>query len=160
MRSVERWQPHRELSGPAELWGVAVQNSDPVKWIIKATTRLDASDCQLICATHNAALATGGEKALWCESLVNRAGQPIVQISFGSELIQMQIREARHHVGILNECIEGAISDALITKFMREVILASDEPAEANRRIGTLLQMFRDFREELTKPTDTSELET
>jgi len=156
MRSIERWQPGLEQHGPSEVWGVAVQNSDPVRWIIKPTTRLDASDCQLICATHNAALASGGdkEKMLWVESLVNQRGAPIVQITFGNELLQMEIREARHHVNALNETIEGAMSDAVLVRFVREVIFAG-EHEKADHAAGKLLQMFREFREELTKPTAT-----
>jgi hypothetical protein len=137
------------------VWGVTVQNSDPVEWIIKPTTRLDGSDCQLICATHNAALLSGGdkEKVLWVESLVNRRGAPIVQVTIGNELVQMEIREARQHVSALNEAMEGAISDALIVKFVRQVIFSGEESGKANEAVGQLLEMFRDFREELTKPT-------
>lgn len=152
MRNAQRWQPDREVSGPSELWGVAVQDSRPPEWIIRPTTKLDAGDCQLIAATHNAALATG-EKVLWCESLVNRAGTPIVQIAFGTELAQLGIREARHHVATLNEAIEAAMSDAVIVRFMRQVIMSEGDPQEVNQRTGQLLKMFREFRDEVLKPT-------
>jgi len=152
MRSVERWEPYRQTSGPSELWGVAVKNSDPLELIIRPTTKLDGSDCQLISATHNAALATG-EKSLYCESLVNHKGEPIIQIAFGSELAQLGIREARHHVAVMNEVIEAAMSDAVIVRFMREVVLAGSESELINANTGKLLQMFRDFREEVLKPT-------
>lgn len=154
MRSVEQWEPYRQVSGPSELWGVAVKNTDPVEVIIKPTTKLDGSDCQLISATHNAALMSGGsEKVLWCESLVNRAGEPKIQISFGNEMVQLDVRRARHHVGLLNEAIEAAMSDAVIVRFMREVILAGAGAETINENTGKLLQMFRDFREEVLKPT-------
>lgn len=152
MRNLQRWQPYREMHGPSEVWGVAVQDSDPLELVIKPTTKLDSGDCQLIAATHNAALATG-EKVLWCESLVNRKGAPIIQITLGSELAQLEIREARHHVAALNEAIEAALSDAVILRFMRQVIMAEGDPNEVNQRTGQLLQMFRDFRDEVLKPT-------
>jgi hypothetical protein len=152
MRNVQRWQPGREVHGPSEVFGVTVQDSDPREWIIKPTTKLDASDCQLIAATHNAAIARG-EKVLWCESLVNRAGAPIVQISLGTELAQLGIRDARQHVGVLNEAIEAAMSDAVLVRFLRQVIMREAEDQEVDKHTGQLLQMFRDFRDEVLKPT-------
>lgn len=151
MRNAQRWTPDREVNGPSELWGVAVQDSTPPEWIIRPTTKLDASDCQLISATHNAALATG-EKVLWCESLVNSRGEPIVQLTVGNELAQLGIREARHHVAAVNEAIEAAMSDAVILRFMRDVIMGEGDP-EDKHRTRQLLQMFRNFREEVLKPT-------
>ena len=153
MRNAQRWTPDREQHGPSEVWGVAVQDSKPVEWIIKPTTKLDASDCQLISATHNAAMASDAARVLWCESLVNRAGEPIVQITLGTEMAQLGIREARHHVATLNESIEAAMSDAVIVRFMRQVIMSGADATEINQKTGMLLNMFREFRDEVLKPT-------
>jgi hypothetical protein len=118
-------------------------------WIIFPSDRLDAQDCHLICAAHNASVAAG-ERALWCESLVNPAGEPVVQITLGPEVAQLDIRSARLHLAALGEVIEAAMSDAVLVRFMREYVFRGRPGEEAEEAGARLLVMFREFRDVLT----------
>lgn len=159
MKDLVQWEPAWDESraqpeaDPERGWGVVVAGSRLVgkkKWIILPQETLSSSDVALICATHNARIKAGSEGSIDVASLVNRDLEPIVQITLGAESAQLGIREARQHVIALHECIEGALSDALLVRFIRDQVYEGREGFEA--AVGAMLNAFRKFREQFEGP--------
>jgi hypothetical protein len=114
---------------------------------------LTGGDVGLICAAHNAHISAGPERSIDVASLVNRQLEPIVQVTLGAESAQMGVREARKHTAQLYECIEAAISDALLTRFIRDEVFGGKEGSEG--AVGAMLLAFRKFRERFEEPQET-----
>jgi hypothetical protein len=143
--SKEKWLPKR-ASGlePSDIydhltdrWGV-VAESDVEHWIIGPTNLLDQQDAGLICATHNNALA--GPRDISVGAIINEGLKPFVEMTLGTETIQMTIPQARVQLRVLQEQTEAAVSEAILLHFI-DLNLGYDYAVQA-------LKLFRTFREE------------
>lgn len=151
MKNLERWTARQSRDETA--WGICAAGSeDKPRWIIYPTKELDDQDAALIMAAHNAAIESRGTRSIFCTSLVNTRLEPIVEIAIGPEVAQLQIREAREHVQQLNEAIEGAMSDALLCRFVRDYVFRDQTSERTNHAMGSMLVMFRDFRKSIYEP--------
>jgi hypothetical protein len=149
MKNLQRWSPRQDNGA----WGICVEGTlaNPV-WIIHPQKDLDDQDAQLISATHNAAVEERPERSIIVSSLVNTSHEPIVQIAVGPEVAQLGVRDARQHVTQLQEAIEGAMSDALLCRFIGDYVYRNKSDEEAKHAIGAMLVMFRDFRASMDEP--------
>lgn len=150
MKNLERWIPRQ---GKSEMWGVCVDGTlqDP-RWIIPPNQHFDEADVGLICETHNRAIERRGEQSIGVSSLVNDRLEPRINITMGPEVAQLPIREAREHVSHLLECIEAAMSDALLLRFVKDYVYRGQDEFEGKRAGVQLLVMFREFRESINAP--------
>lgn len=152
MKNLQKWQP-RQANNPDEGWGVIIDGTlAKPQWVIFPQRQLDHQDAGLIVATHNGAIEQRPERSIWCTSLVNSRLEPVVQITVGPEVAQFKIREARQHVAQLQEAIEAAMADALLTRFIRDVVYAGHGEVDTQRAIGQMLVMFREFRNAMDEP--------
>ncbi len=81
------------------------------------------------------------------ESIVSGAdGRPYVTLEWGTQSGQLTPNEARMHAMSLMEATDAAESDALIVKFLREKVGASDSAV-----VGVLSE-FREYRTQNAQP--------
>ena len=125
MLSKEKWLP-KLASGlePSDIydhiterWGVVVE-SDQEHWIIAPSNLLDQQDVGLICATHNNAL--DGERPISISAVINEGLEPFIEMTLGTETIQMTIPQARLHLRVIQEETESAIAEAMLVKLFDE----------------------------------------
>jgi hypothetical protein len=137
----EKWFPRRaDPLSAFDGWGVAT-GDDPSVWIIPASPNLDQQDAGLICAGHNNALQ--GERFISVGAVINEGLQPFVEMTLGSESVQMTIPQARVQLRVLQEETEAAISEAILLMFI-ETQLGYDYAVQA-------LTLFRAYRKEFNK---------
>jgi len=155
MKNLERWQARQSLTEP-NAWGIVVEGSlSKPNWIIHPTKDIDEQDAALIMATHNAAVEKRPERSITCSSITNSKLEPIVEIVMGPEVAHFHIREARQVIKHLQEASEAAISDALLTRFIRDHVYRGRDDNESRRAIGSMLVMFREFRSSMDEPLTT-----
>lgn len=128
-------------------------SDDPLdfKWIITPTPLLDGEDVSRICSSHNARLEHGeGLEQLYVESLTNQDLLPIIRVTLGSETASLNYKQMRDHIVICHEVIEGAISDATMARFAKELLVSSDEAEkETSQLVAEMLDRFRRIRNEI-----------
>lgn len=143
MRVSEKWLP-KQASGNeqsnivdhlTDRWGV-VSEIHPECWIIGPSHLIDQQDAGLICATHNNALE--GPRDISVGAVMSEELKPFVEMTLGSESVQMTIPQARLQLRILQEQTEAAISEAILLMFI-EQNLGYDYAVQA-------LKLFREFR--------------
>lgn len=139
MRVKEKWLPKNGsfTSEPQDRWGIVLE-SDPDHWIIQPVAYLDQQDAGLICATHNNAL--NGARDIAVGAVINEGLQPFVEMTLGTETVQMTISQARVQLRVLQEQTEAAISEAILLHFIA-LQLGYDYALSA-------LVLFRTFRKE------------
>ncbi len=146
MKNLQRWRA-RHSRTDEDAWGMIVEGTESSpKWIIYPTRELDSQDAALIMAAHNAAIEKRTERAVVCSSITNSKLEPIVEIVIGPEVVHLGIREVRQLITHLQEATEAAMSDALLTRFIRDYVYRNKESDETTHAIGAMLVMFRDFR--------------
>jgi hypothetical protein len=150
MRNLERWTARQSQDEKA--WGICIQGEGKPRWIIYPTKELDDQDAALIMAAHNAAVEKRGERSIICGSITNSKLEPIVEIVLGPEVAHFRIREARQLITQLQEATEAAMSDALLSRFIRDYVYRNSTTADANHAIGSMLVMFREFRKSIDTP--------
>jgi hypothetical protein len=141
----EKWLPRKRepVSDPKvgdytePRWGV-VTDTEPEQWIILPSATLDQQDAGLICATHNHALE--GPRDISVGAVINEGLQPFVEMTLGTETVQMTIPQSRVQLRVLQEQTEAAISEAILLHFI-DLNLGYDYAVQA-------LKLFRTFRKE------------
>lgn len=79
---------------------------------------------------------------LHIESIVSARNQkPYVELSLGSEKVQMETEQAMELVVHIIECVEGAISDAFLWQFFSKTLGAEDT------QCAQIIQHFREYRQ-------------
>jgi hypothetical protein len=145
VRINEKWRPKQAggledtdiIDYLTDRWGV-VTESDHDHWIIPPSNQLDQQDAGLICATHNNAL--NGTRDISVGAVINEGLQPFVEMTLGTETVQMTIPQARVQLRILQEQTEAAISEAILVQFI-DLQLGYDYALSA-------LKLFRTFRKD------------
>lgn len=140
MRVKEKWLPKlASLNGePSDRWGIVVE-SDHEHWIILPSNLLDQQDVGLICATHNNALQ--GARSISVGAVITEEMEPFVEMTVGTESIQMTISQARVQLRVLQEETEAAIAEAMLTKLFNET-LGFEAAASALRRFREMRLIF------------------
>jgi hypothetical protein len=83
----------------------------------------------------------GNSAIISVESLTTRDLRPVVTLRWGGESGQMTPHEARTHAHVILAAADAAESDAVICRFMREKLDATEEAMAA------ILVFFREFRD-------------
>ena len=81
------------------------------------------------------------ENQFLVESLINTAGESKINLVLNTEIAQVDVPKARRIVQILMQCIEAAVSDVMIYRFLTEKLQL--EPTKA----VSGLEMIREIRQ-------------
>ncbi len=155
MRNNEQWEPFREQHGPSESWGVRTKETH--RALVAATYRLDAQDADLIARTHNARLKEQPDK-IWIESIVShRTMMPVYRFQYGDTTWELDLVGMRVFIADLYQALEAGISDAFIAAFVRQRLAPEAAADEQGHLIASMMVEFRNFRELLNNPMETSE---
>jgi hypothetical protein len=147
-----RWMARQSRDETA--WGICVEGAEAKPdWVIWPTKMLSVQDAALIMAAHNAAVAKlGKENSIEVRSITNQRYEPIVEIVLGAEVAHFQIREAFQFAKQFDEVIEGAQSDALLCRFIRDYVFHGEDSDKCKHAIGHMLNMFREMRNAFHDP--------
>jgi len=150
MKHLQRWKARQSQSDP-EAWGICVEGTEgKPHWIIYPTVQIGVSDAALIMGAHNAALAP--THSIVCSSITNEKLEPIVEIVMGEQVAHLDVRSARQVISHLQEATEAAMSDSMLTRFVRDVICEGKDDDKSKHVIGMMLVMFREHRKAFEGP--------